>query len=818
MEALLAQLRPEEKLALSAGVDMWHSTPLPRLGLGGLKLTDGPNGARGAEFSGGPRSACLPCGTALAASWDPELVAEVGALLAEEARSKGAQVLLAPTVNIHRSPLAGRNFECFSEDPHLAARCAVAFVRGVQSRGIGAAIKHFVCNDSEFERHTISSEVDERALREIYLVPFEAAVREAQPWAVMAAYNGINGTAASEHAELLSGILKGEWGFQGFVVSDWFGTRDGLRAARAGLDLEMPGPARQMGERLEEALRDGQLPQARVDDAARRLLRAMGRAKRLDAPAPEAVPERADDRPEHRAVARRAATGACVLLQNDGTLPLDAGSLQCLALIGPRAQAPTLQGGGSARVNSHYAVTPVEALAKRGDFRLLVEPGCHAHRQLPVLAADACAPAPAGAEPSPDPPIQVEYFAGESFEGEPVAHRHASNADFTWLGPPLEGIDGAFSARLHTRLLSAQGGRARLGLCSAGLSRLFVDGRPCLDNWERQTRGDAWFGAGTTEVECTLDLEAGVPRELCVEYQRPGKSPLGGLRVGWLPPEPENLLERAERAAAQADVAVVCVGLDADWETEGRDRVDMRLPGRQDELVTRVAAANPRTLVVVNTGSPVEMDWLPRAAAVLQLWYPGQECGNALADLLFGDAEPAGRLPTSFPRRAADAPSAADYPGEEGKVHYREGVFVGYRGYQARGVEPLFPFGHGLSYTRFEYGPLRLERARIAPGETLEIGLRLRNVGERPGVETVQLYLHDVEASLPRPDQELRAFAKVALQVGESRELQLRVAPRDLCFWDAATRNWRAEPGEFEVRVGASSRDIRQRARFRLEG
>lgn len=806
MEARLAQLRPEEKLALSAGVDMWHSAPLLRLGLAGLKVTDGPNGARGAEFRGGPPSACLPCGTALAASWDPELVAEVGAVLAEEAQSKGAQVLLAPTVNIHRSPLAGRNFECFSEDPHLAARCAVAFVRGVQSRGIGTAIKHFVCNDSEFERHTISSEVDERTLREIYLPPFEAAVREAEPWAVMAAYNGVNGTASSAHAQLLTDILKGEWGFQGFVVSDWFGTRDGLAAARAGLDLEMPGPARQMGEHLEPALRDGELSPERLDDLARRLLRAMGRAKRLDAPAPEARPERAEDRPEHRAVARRAATAACVLLQNDGLLPLDAATLRSLALIGPRAQTPTLQGGGSARVNPHYAVTPAQALAARGGFELVAEAGCHAHRQLPVLEA------------RPDQSIEVEYFRGESFQGEAFARREVANADFTWLGPPVEGIDGAFSARLRTRLQSPTSGPAQLGLCSAGLSRLSIDGVPCLDNWERQTRGDAWFGAGSTEVEYTLDLEAGVPRELCVEYRRLGKSPLGGLRVGWLPPDAEDLLERAERAAAGADVAVVCVGLDADWETEGRDRLDMRLPGRQDELVARVAAANPRTVVVLNTGSPVEMDWLPEVSAALQLWYPGQECGNALADLLFGDAEPGGRLPSSFPRRASDAPSAPHYPGAEGKVHYREGVFVGYRGYRENGVEPLFPFGHGLSYTRFEYGPLRLERNRIAPGETLQLGLEIRNTGDRPGVETVQLYLHDVEASLPRPDQELRAFTKVALRAGERRAVQLRVAPRDLCFWDVSIPGWRAEPGDFEVRVGASSGDIRQRAHFRLEG
>ena len=817
VEALFARLLPEEKLALSAGVDMWHSAPLPRLGVRGIKVTDGPNGARGEDFRGGPGSACLPCGSALAATWDPELVAEVGAVLAEEARSKGAQVLLAPTVNIHRSPLAGRNFECFSEDPYLSARCAVAFVRGVQSRGVGSAIKHFVCNDSEFERHTISAEVDERTLREIYLAPFEAAVRDAQPWAVMAAYNALNGTPASEHEELLTGILKQEWGFQGFVVSDWFGARRGLEAARAGLDLEMPGPARQMGDKLAAALSDGALPQARVDDTARRLLRAMARAGVLDASSPEPAAELADDRPEHRAIARRAAARACVLLQNDGTLPLDATCGERLALIGPRAESPTLQGGGSAHVKPHYRVTPVEAISERSEGPLLVEPGCHAHRQLPVLGAAHCAPSALCPAASAQRPIQIEYFAGERLDGVADATDCVASADFTWLGPPAKGIDGAFSARVRTQLVSEVAGPARLALSSAGLSRLAVDGQACLDNWEQQTPGDGWFGAGSSDLECTLEFEAGVPRELCIEYRRGAESPLGGLRAGWLAPQPGDLLARAEQAAAHAEVALVFVGLDADWETEGRDRVDMRLPGRQDELVERVAAVNPRTVVVVNAGSPVEMDWLPRVAAVVQLWYPGQECGNALADVLFGEVDAAGRLPTSFPRRASDAPSAGDYPGREGRVHYREGIFVGYRGYEASGVEPLFPFGHGLSYTRFEYEDLRLSASRIGPGEALELQLRVANVGKRRGIETVQLYLHDLEASLPRPDQELRGFAKLELEPGESRHVSLRVEPRDLSFWDPNTHGWRAEPGDFEVRVGASSRDIRLRALFRLE-
>jgi beta-glucosidase len=815
IERLVAELTLEEKVSLLGGSDMWHSPAVPRLGIPALKVTDGPSGARGASFSEGPTAACFPCGTALAATWNPELVGRVGAALGQEARSKGAHVLLAPTVNIHRSPLGGRNFECYSEDPYLAARIAVAFVQGVQSQRVGTSIKHFVCNDSEFERHTISSELDERALREIYLVPFEAAVKEADPWSVMAAYNRLNGTYCAEHARLLGDVLRGEWGFQGFVVSDWFGTRSTADAVNAGLDLEMPGPPRFMGESLLGAVRAGEVEEAVVDAAVRRLLRARLRAGAFESP--EEPPERAADLPEHRRLARSAAAESIVLLKNQGSvLPLDASALGSLAVIGPNADAANIQGGGSARVPPHYAVTPLEGIRERaGDaVEVSFELGCTSHRSLPAL--DGRHVTPGGGEGERG--LRVEYFNNLDLAGEPALVKTSRQAEFYWLGAFAPGVDpGEFSARIRGRFTAPESGAYTFGLTSAGLSRLFVDGREVVDNWTSQSPGESFFGAGSAEVSAPVELRRGQSYELRVEYARRNSPVLAGLRVGCLPPVPEDALERAVARAASCDAAVVIVGLNADWETEGRDRLDMELPGRQAELVERVAAANPRTVVVVNAGAPVRMDWIDRVPAALQLWYPGQECGNALADLLFGDVNPSGKLPQTFPKRLEDTPAYRYYPGANGKVVYGEGVFVGYRHYDARAIEPRFPFGHGLSYTLFEYADLRVSPLETGPGDPIEVAVDVTNAGARAGQEIVQLYVRDVEASVPRPDRELRGFAKLELQPGERRTLRFGLEPRALSFYAPEREQWVAEPGEFEVLVGSSSRDIRARASFALK-
>jgi beta-glucosidase len=623
----------------------------------------------------------------------------------------------------------------------------------------------------------------------------------------MAAYNRVNGTYASEHPRLLQGILRGEWGFDGFVVSDWYGTRSTAAAVEAGLDLEMPGPARHRGEKLLEAVKAGAVSESSLDAAVRRLLEVTLRSGAFEQP--EEAAEECIDRPEHRQLAREAAAEAIVLLKNEpGVLPLDRRAIQALAVVGPNAEVARVQGGGSAGVTPHYSVTPLEGIraACADAVAVRYERGCTNHRVLPVIDARLV---PAG--------FQVEYFGNPDLSGDPALTEHSDRIDFIWEGRIEPKVDPEIhSVRFTGTFVPTEEGAFTLSLTSVGRSRLFIDGIELIDNWTQQIRGESYFGAGTIEMKAHLEMREGEEREIRVEYCRSNPF-ISGIRVGALLPVPDDLIDRAAAAAAEADAAVVVVGLDDKWEGEGGDRVDMELPGRQAELVLEVAAANPNTVVVVNAGSPVAMDWLDRVPAVLEVWYPGQELGNALADVLFGEVNPSGKLPTSFPKRLEDNPAYLNYPGENGEVLYGEGLFVGYRYYDRKRIEPRFPFGHGLSYTRFDYGELRLDRDRIGPDDGLEVAVEIANVGDRAGREVVQLYLCDVECSLARPEQELKAFEKVALDPGGRKTLRFTLDRRALSFYDPAKEDWVAEPGEFEVRVGSSSRDIRARVRFVLE-
>ncbi len=815
VEDLLSQLTLEEKVSLLAGADMWHTVPIERLGVPSIKLSDGPNGARGEAFSGSQTSACFPVGVALAATWNTDLIHQVGVALGLESHDKDAQVLLGPTVNIHRSPLAGRNFETYSEDPHLAARIAVAFIQGLQSENVGASIKHYVCNDSEFERMSISSDVPERALREIYLPPFEAAIREADPWTVMAAYNRINGTFACEHQRLLNEILKGEWGWQGVVVSDWGATKSTAASANGGLDLEMPGPARYYGDKLLEAVQAGEVSQETLDEHARRMLRLIIRSGRLERP--EARPEQGIDRPETRAVARQAAREAMVLLKNEGqTLPLAPKGLRTLAVIGPNADRAVIHGGGSSQVNYHYAVSPLQGIRRRlGDaVEVRFAQGGIAYRQMPRLDPSWLA-APEGGERGG---FQISFYNSLEPEGAPVATQFQPRTEFIWMGSIDPAVDeSAFSARLEGTLLPPSSGTFTLGVSAMGLCRLYLDGKLLLDNWTSPRPGEGMMGMGSAPITAEVTFTEGQPVAITIEYSRQNAPLVGGLRIGLLPPQAEDPIGEAVAVARQADAAIVVVGTDSDWETEGQDRVNMYLPGAQDELIRAVAEVNPRTVVVVNAGSPIDMRaWIDHVPAVLQGWFAGQEWGNALADLLFGDAAPSGRLPLTFPKRLEDNPAYINYPGENGHVRYGEGIFVGYRYYDYKDVEPLFPFGHGLSYTEFRYDNLRLENDALAPGETLSFQVDVTNEGERTAQEVVQVYVHDAEARLSRPLQELKAFRKITLAPGETQTVSLVLEPRALQYYDDAQAAWVADPGDFELRVGRSSRDIRLWATFTL--
>ena len=810
IENLLQQMTLEEKVSMAAGSDMWHSTGIPRLGIPPIKVTDGPNGARGGSFRGGVSSVCFPVGIALAATWNPDLVEQVGVALAEEVKSKGAHMLLAPTVNIHRSPVNGRNFECYSEDPYLAGRLATAYIQGLQSQKVGASLKHFVCNDSEFERNTISSEVTERALREIYLLPFEIAVKAAQPWSVMSSYNRINGVYACDNAYTLTDILKKEWGFEGFVISDWFGTKSTVAAANAGLDLEMPGPAIWMGDKLLQVVKTGEVSEAVIDDKVRRLLRVVIMSGAMDNPTEP--PEQAIDKPEHRRLVRQVAGEAIVLLKNDrNILPLDPARVKTLAVIGPNAKTARIQGGGSAHVKPHYTVTPYEGIINhpKADFKIGYEQGCTNHKSLPLLSSAWLA----------SDGLKGEYFNGPSLSGAPVATQTMTEADFFWLGEVAPGVNANdFSFKLTGQFTPPASGIYTFSLSGGGLSRLYLDDQEVVDNWTKQNApAPHSFGGGSGEMMGEATLIAGQVYDLKVEYQRKPSDMFIGLRVGCLPPLSENAIDLAAGLASQADVALVFVGTSDEWESEGFDRPDMELPGEQVVLIEKVAAANPNTVVVLNTGSPVTMNWLDRVAGVVQAWFPGQEGGNAIADVLFGEVNPSGKLSQTFPKRLEDNPAFINYPGENGQVYYGEGIFVGYRYYDKKKIAPLFPFGYGLSYTTFGYNNLTLNAAKYDYGDDIRVGLDVTNTGQREGKEVVQLYVRDVQSSLIRPDKELKAFKKVTLKPGETQKVEFSLDMRALASYNPKQKGWIAEAGEFQILVGSSSRDIRARASFTLK-
>lgn len=808
LDALVDAMTLEERVSLLSGADFWSVPGVERLGVGPLVVTDGPNGARGGgSLVGGLRAACFPCGIALGATWDPGLVEEVGAALAQEARSKGAHVLLGPTINIQRSVTNGRNFECFSEDPHLTARLAVAYVQGLQGAGVAATPKHFAGNESEVERTTVNSVIDERALREVYLAPFEAAATEGGAWALMTAYNKLNGTYAAESGRLLTAVLREEWGWDGLVMSDWFGSRSLRPTVEAGLDLEMPGPPRDRGAALVAAVEAGEIDAGLVRASALRVLRLMERTGALHEAA--ARPEREEDRPEHRALIRRAGAAGMVLLRNEGgLLPLDHDGGQlggqgggAIAVIGPNARAARIMGGGSAQLNPHHAASPWDGLAARlGEDRLRFAQGCTNHRWEPLWTGE----------------LRAEFFAGRDLAGAPVHEERMADAQAFWI-PPVGGgrVDPrAFSARVSGTFTPEASGVHRFGVFATGPVRMLVDGRVVAEAWEGWTRGRTFFEEGCDEVVGEAVLEAGQACAVAVEFAaKPGVN-LGfsALRAGIGRPLGDDAIADAARVAAQADVAVVCVGRSGEWDTEGSDLQDIRLPGRQDELVRAVLAANPRTVVLLQTGGPVEMPWAGDVPAILQAWYPGQEAGHAVTDVLLGDAEPGGRLPQTFPLRWEDNPTWSDdpevYPGRGGRVRYAEGPFIGHRHYDRLGLAPLFPFGHGLGFTTWEVAALAVEPD--AEGATATC--RVTNAGGRRGSAVVQVYLGPEAPEADRPARELKGFAKATLDPGASEVVRVPLPPRAFSVWDEGAQAWRVAPGRYRVEAGLSVGDIRATA------
>jgi beta-glucosidase len=805
IDRLLAELTLDEKASLTAGVTLWYLPAIARLGIPALKVSDGPSGVRGDSLIG-RRSLSLPCGMAVGSTWNTALVGRLGDVLAAEAVSKNVHVLLGPTVCIVRQPLAGRTFESFSEDPLLTSRLAVAYVEGVQAGGVACCIKHFACNDQEHERMTISAVVDERTLHEVHLPAFEAAVDEADVGAVMTAYNRVNGIYCGEQPDLITRVLRRRWGFEGLVMSDWFGTHSTADAARAGLDLEMPGPSAWLGPTLAAAVRDGTVDESVVDEQVRHLFGLMARVGILpespqaghDADAPEHAPEREEDEPWRRAVARQVATEGTVMLTNRNLLPLTPANLvdKTVAVIGANAGLLEM-GGGSSEVTPHRRRRVIDALAERlPGANLVYEEGCRIDKGLAtidmrLLAGDG---------------FTVEYFTNTERSGLPVASERAHNGRMSWVGTPHPSLDQAGPA--HSLRISGQftpdvSGTWELGLESAGRSVLLLDGEQVIDNTEPQ-RGSGFFGAGSTVVTIERQLEAGVTHEVVMEvWPRNDVWPILGARLAAGRPHPDDAFERAVAAAAAAEVAVVVVGLNGAWESEGFDRPDLSLPGRQRELVEAVLAVNEQTIVVVNAGSPVDLPWAEQAGAVLVCWYPGEEGADALADIVVGLADPGGRLPVSWPVDAEDGATGESprcYPGVDGQVVYDEGVMVGYRHFTTMGIEPRFCFGHGLTYGEFHHSDVHTTSAGIA--------IEVNNVGARTGTMVVQVYLRAVESAVVRPDRQLIGFEKVTVEPGQRELVEIPLDEDSFRYWDVETHAWRTDPGPYQLLIGASSEDI----------
>ncbi|MGW2613897.1 beta-glucosidase H [Streptomyces sp. NPDC001500] len=792
VEGALGRLGLDAKTRLLAGRDAWSLPALPEIGLRSLVMSDGPIGVRGVRWTADDPSVALPSPTALAAAWDPGLARRAGALLAQEARRKGVHVLLAPTVNLHRSPLGGRHFEAYSEDPYLTGVIGAAYVNGVQSGGVGTTVKHFVANDAETDRFTVDNLVGERALRELYLAPFEAIVADARPWGVMTAYNTVNGTTMTEHHHLVNEILRGEWGFDGFNVSDWTAARDTVGALRGGLDVAMPGPQTVYGEALAAAVREGRLAEAEVDEAVRRVLRLAARVGVLDGvePAVTEPPAPVDG----EALARELARRSFVLLRNEGdALPLRPGSV---ALIGAAARDARILGGGSATVFPARVVSPLDGLTAA----------------LPEGTVHYAV----GADPATELAFADKGFALRAVCrdacGAVIGARSAPNGQIQWMGSDLP--EGVTPDTLHTVELTGaftprESGPHTFGTKGTGAFTLTVAGTTYYDDVQRPAEDSDPFEAffGSPEPRARVELTAGEPVEVSLThvFALPDGAPFKAVAFALVHQEPvrdpDELIAEAVETARAADTAVVVVATTERVESEGYDRKDLRLPGRQDDLVRAVAAANPNTVVVVNAGSPVELPWREEVAAVLLSWFPGQEGGAALADVLTGAHEPGGRLPTTW-GSLADAPVTEVVP-TDGALSYREGVFIGYRAWEKENRTPAYPFGHGLGYTDWTY-----ESADVT-GSTVRV--RIRNSGERAGREVVQVYLApaDTSPAPERPARVLAGFAVVEAEPGESAEAVVRIPDRAFEVWDEADRRWSFVKGSYEIQAGRSIADRR---------
>ena len=792
---LASALTLEEKVQLITGRDFWTTWPFEKIGLRRMLVSDGPSGVRGEIWDERSPSLNFPSATALSSSWDVDIAARYGAASAVEARRKGVDVVLGPTINLHRSPYGGRHFEAFSEDPLLTGDLAAAYVRGVQENGVGATPKHYIANEYETERYTADSVVDDRALRELYLAAFEKAVTESRAWLVMSSYNSINGTTATEN-DLLETPLNSEWGFDGVVVSDWTGVRS-VDAASASQDLEMPGPNGAWGAALVAAVNDGRVDETAIDRKVVRLLRLAARVGALEGFAPvQAVPVTVED---GVAFAREAASAGSVLLRNeDATLPLDAASLTKVAVIGHNALNARTQGGGSATVLPSRIVTPIDGIRA-------ALPGVNVSYSRGAVVQKGIEEMPLAQLVNPrtgQNGVSVRFLDAD---GNQMFVEDRFSTTLMYFGGDAPTSTAAV-IEISMTWTPDETALVKFGFGAVGRGRVYADGELLREDGAEAVGMD--LGASMlTPPSITAEIQAvaGTPVDLKVEFELAagdgsGLSGIFGIHVGLEADESDadGQIADAVAAAAAAEVAIVVVGTNAEVESEGFDRESLALPGLQDDLVRAVVAANPNTIVVVNAGSPVLMPWRNDVKAVLLTYFGGQEFGAALADMLFGQVEPGGRLPTTWPAVEADVP-VADVTPVDGKLVFSEGIHIGYRAWLRSDSQPAFEFGFGLGYTSFEQTDLTV-RAGQGVNE-FEVSVTVTNTGDRAGKQVVQAYLSREDSAIERPVRWLAGFGAVALEAGQSAEVRIPIAARAFADWN---NGWHVEQGEFTLHVGTS--------------
>lgn len=808
VDAMLAKLTLEQKLELIGGVDSMFIRAEPSAGFPTLKMSDGPEGVR----TWGPDTAYAG-GIALAAAWDPNLADKMGQSIGKDARARGVHFLLGPGVDIYRAPMCGRNFEYFGEDPWLAGQTAAAYIRGVQSEGVIATVKHFAANNEEYDRHNVSSDLDERTLREIYLPAFEAAVKQGHVGAVMNSYNLLNGVHATENKHLNLDILKGDWKFNGILMSDWDATYSAVGAANNGLDLEMPSGKFMNPQNLLPAVKSGQVSEATIDDKVRRIFRTAIRFGFLDRDQTDpAVPRYSQ---EGREVALQEALESITLLKNDGDiLPLDPNKVHTIAVLGPDAWPAVPGGGGSSHVDAYAPVSIMTGLsdALAGKVKVLYAEGLPSAPELMRETDFYDASGKPPANPWTGNQVKVETFDNPTFSGTPTVSSMRRIALFRseeWTPPARVRRSIRFTAQYMPARTESY-----LFLVGAGGSdayKLIVNGKTTLDQPSRE-------GQAPRYVE--VPLTANQPASVELDYW-PDSS---GLRIGLGIRGVDELVDpEAKKLASLADAAVVAVGFDPSTESEGFDR-SFELPFGQDELIQAVSAVNPHTIVTITAGGNVDMHrWLSGVPALLHNWYPGQEEGRAFAEILMGEHSPEGHLPVSFERSWDENPVhdsyyAAPVPkGQTPHVNYKEGVFLGYRYYTTYDKQPLFPFGFGLSYTTFSFSNLKVSPDPAIPDGSINVSFDVTNTGQRRGATVAQIYVGDPSARVKRPAKELKGFEKVRLAPGDTHHVSIVLNRRSLAYWSDAKNGWQVDPGKFVVYVGDSSENTPLTRNFQVQ-